>query len=50
MLKCLKSPGSGDASTSNMVNDPKHSSNLHKSTFIIFINHCEGNWVGKTLS
>ena len=33
-----------------MVNVPKHCWNLHHSTFIIFIDHCQGNWVGKSLS
>ena len=44
---CLKSPASEDPSTSNMVNEPKHCWNLNDSTFIIFIDKCEGNWVGK---
>ena len=35
--KCLKSFVSEDISTSNMVNGPKNCSNLHDSTFIIFI-------------
>ena len=36
--------------TSNMVNVPKHCWYLHQSTFIRFIDHCQGNWVGKSLS
>ena len=44
---CRKSPASEDPSTSNMVNEPKHCWNLNDSTFIIFIDKCEGNWVGK---
>ena len=40
---CLKSPASEDPSTSNMVNEPKHCWNLNDSTFIIFIDKCEGN-------
>ena len=48
--KCLKRLFSEDPSTSNMVNVPKHCWNLHHSTFIIFIDHCQGNWVGKSLS
>ena len=48
--KCLKAPVSDDPSTSNMVNVPKHCWNLHHSTFIIFIDHCQVNWVGKSLS
>ena len=35
--KCLKSPDSDDILTRNMVNRPKYWSNLHHSTFIIFI-------------
>ena len=48
--KCLKSPVSELFSTSNMVNGPKHCWNLHQSTFIIFIDHCQGNWIGEYLS
>ena len=48
--KCLKSPVSELFSTSNMVNGPKHCWNLHRSTFIIFIDHCQGNWIGEYLS
>ena len=48
--KCLKSPVSQDPSTSNMVNVPEHGSDLHHMLFIIFINHCKVNWVGKSLS
>ena len=33
-----------------MVNLPKHCRNLHHSTFIIFIDHCQVNWVWKCLS
>ena len=35
--KCLKRPVSENASKSNIVNVPKHSSNLHHITFTIFI-------------
>ena len=45
--KCLKSPVWDGPSTSNMINRPKHCWNLHHSTFIIFIDHCQGNWNGK---
>ena len=48
--KCLKIPVSEDPSTSNMTNTPKHCWNLNKSTFTIFIDHCESNSVGKSLS
>ena len=44
---CLKSPVSEDPLTSNMVNRPKHSWNLIVTTFTIFVDNCEGNWVGK---
>ena len=47
--KCLKSPDSEDASTSNMVNVPNHCWNLHRSTFFLFNDQFQLNWVGKTL-
>ena len=46
---CLKTPVSEDPSTSKRVNVSKHCRNLHDSTFTIFIDHCRGNWVGKSL-
>ena len=48
--KCLKNPVWEDSSTRNMVNVPKHCWNLHHSTFILFINHWQVNWVRKSLS
>ena len=48
--KCLKSQVWEDPSTSTLVNVPKHGSNLLHFTFIIFIDHCQVNWVGKSLS
>ena len=48
--KCLKSPISEHTSTSNMADVPKHCWNLHHTIFIIFIDHCQVNWVGKNLS
>ena len=48
--KCLKNPVLEDASTSNMVNVPKHCWNLHQRPFIIFIDRSQGNWVVKSLS
>ena len=48
--KWLKNPVPDDPSTSNMVNVPKHCWNLHHSTFIIFIDHWQGNCVLKSLS
>ena len=48
--KCLKSPISDDRSRSNMENVPKDNWNLHHSAFIRFIDHCQGNLVGKSLS
>ena len=48
--KCLRSPVSEEPSTNDMVNGCKNCSNLKASTFTIFINHCEGNRVGKSLS
>ena len=47
--QCRKSYFSEDLSKSNMVNDPKHCSNLKDSTFTIFIDHCEGNSPTKSL-
>ena len=47
---CLKSLVSEDPLTSNMVNVPTHFWNLHHNAFIIFINHCQENWVGISLS
>ena len=47
--KCLKSPFWKDFLTSNMVNVLNHFWNLHHSTFIILIDHCQVNWVGKSL-
>ena len=46
----LKSVVSLYALTSNMVNGPKHSSNLNGSAFTIFIDYCEGNSVWKCLT
>ena len=48
--QCLKSLVSRDPSKSNMVNAPKHYWNLHGRTFTIFIDHCEANWLAKSLS
>ena len=48
--KCLKGLILEDPSRSNMVNTPKHSWNPDHNTFIIFIDQCQGNWVGKSLS
>ena len=46
----LKSLVSDDPLTRNIINVPKHCWSPHQSTFIIFLNHCRGNWVGKSLS
>ena len=48
--KCLICPLSEDPPTSNMVNGLKHCWNVNGSTFAIFIDYCEGNWAGKSLS
>ena len=48
--KCLKSPVSDESWTSNMVNGPKHSWNLHRRTFIIFIRDLQRNCVRESLS
>ena len=47
--QCLKSPGSEDPSKSNMVNAPKHCSNLKDSSFTIFIDNWECNCLTKSL-
>ena len=47
--KCLKSLVSEDSSKSDMINLSNHGWNVHRSTFIIFIDHCEINSVGKSL-
>ena len=45
----LKIPVSRDPSKSNMVNAPKHCWNLNDSSFTIFIDHCEGKCLTKSL-
>ena len=47
--QCLKSPVSEHRSKSNMLNAPKHCSNLKDTSFTIFINHCESNCFTKSL-
>ena len=41
--KYLKSSVLEAPSTSRMVNWPKHCRNMNRNTFIIFIDHCQGN-------
>ena len=41
--KCIKNPVSEDPSISHMVNVLNHCGNLHHSSFIIFIGHCQVN-------
>ena len=48
--KSLKRSLLDDSSPSNIINVPKHCWNQHHSTFIIFIDHCQVNWVEKSLS
>ena len=48
LYQYLKTPVSRNPPKSNMVNVPKHCWNLHGSTFTIFIDWCEGNWLRKT--
>ena len=48
--KCLRSLVSEDPSRSNMVRWTKDCWYMNGITFIIFIDHCEGSWVGKDLS
>ena len=47
--QCLKSSVSEDSPKDDMANIWKHCWNLNDSTFTIFINHCEGNCVEKSL-
>ena len=47
--KCLTSRVSEDPLIDNMANGSKHCCNLNDSTFTIFINHCEGDYVAKSL-
>ena len=47
--KCLKSLVSEGPFKINMINVSKHCWNLHHNTFFIFMNHCQRNWVGKSL-
>ena len=46
--KCLESPVWEDPSTDNMVNWSKHLFHLNGTPFNIIIDHCEGNWVGRS--
>ena len=46
--KCLKSAVSEDVSKSNMVNGPKHCSNLNDRTFGILIDQWRGNSIEKS--
>ena len=47
--QCLNTPFSKDLSKRNMVNTPKHCSNLKNGTFTIFIDHWEVNCPTKSL-
>ena len=47
--KCDKNRVSRDHSTDNIASGSKHCRNLNESTFTIFINPCEDNYVGKNL-
>ena len=48
--KCLKSAVLEEPSTSNIVKGAKFRRNLHDSTFIIFTDHFEANWVVESVS
>ena len=43
--QCLKFFVSQDISINNIVNGSQNFCNMTDSTFTIFINHCEGNYV-----
>ena len=47
--KFLKSRVSENTSTDIKKNETKHCCNLNDSTFTMFINHCKGSCIGKTL-
>ena len=47
--QCLITPVSGATSKSNIVNWLKHCRNLNDRTVAIFIDHCGGNWLLKSL-
>ena len=47
--KCLKSRFSDKPLTDNKANGSKDGCNVNGSTFTMIINHCEGNYVGKSL-
>ena len=49
LYQCLKGPVSEDPTKSNMVNAPKHCSNLRDTSITIFINHWEVTCVTKSL-
>ena len=49
LAQCLKGPVSEDPTKSNMVNAPKHCSNLRDTSITIFINHWEVTCVTKSL-
>ena len=48
--KCLNIPVSENTLTINMVKVPKHCWNLHHRPCFKLIDHCQVNWVGKSLS
>ena len=45
----LKKPVPRDPSERKMANATKHCWNLHGTTFTIYIDRCEGNWLSKSL-
>ena len=45
----LEKPVPRDPSERNMANATKHCWNLHGTTFTIYIDRCEGNWLSKSL-
>ena len=47
--QCLKSPAPEDPSKINMVNAPKHCSNLKSRSFAIFTDHGEINCLTKSV-
>ena len=49
LLKCIKSPVLEHPSTVNMLNSPKHYSNLHDSSFNLLRDHSGKKLVEKRL-
>ena len=49
LFKCIRRILSRNFLAVNVLTSPKNSWNLHKSTFILFFDHIEPNWVRKSI-